>query len=141
MLYIIISAAVFLLDRAVKLLVMNYGTYTINTGTLFGLFGFFKGSNIIFLLTTLVIILIFIFLFHKKKILAEVESGVNGGNKLITFSAALITGGAFGNIFDRVFYGGVIDYIDLGFWPSFNIADASLVCGMAILMVYAIKKK
>ena len=48
---------------------------------------------------------------------------------------SFILAGTFGNLFDRIFRGFVIDFIDFGFWPAFNIADISNVIG-ALLLVY-----
>lgn len=54
------------------------------------------------------------------------------------FALSLITGGALGNVIDRVRLGYVIDYIDwyLGnaHWPTFNVADAAISCGVALLL-------
>ncbi len=57
-------------------------------------------------------------------------------NKL---SFSLILGGALGNIYDRVFYGKVIDFIDLHFysyhWPTFNVADISIFFGCVLIIL------
>lgn len=50
----------------------------------------------------------------------------------------LIIGGALGNLSDRLFrgdHGAVVDFIALHFWPTFNVADASIVVGCALLVV------
>jgi len=47
------------------------------------------------------------------------------------FAWSLIAGGALGNLVDRVAYGYVIDYLDLGVWPVFNFADACICLGVA----------
>ncbi len=50
----------------------------------------------------------------------------------------LIIGGALGNLADRLFrsdHGAVVDFIALHFWPTFNVADASIVVGCALLLV------
>src|SRR3989344_2140587 len=39
---------------------------------------------------------------------------------------AVFLGGVLGNLIDRLFRGYVIDYMDLGFWPAFNLADACI---------------
>jgi len=41
-------------------------------------------------------------------------------------------GGAASNVLDVKQLGGVVDYIDLGFWPMFNLADAAIVVGVAV---------
>lgn len=38
-------------------------------------------------------------------------------------------GGASGNLLDKLWRGGVVDFIDLGFWPVFNLADTAIVLG------------
>lgn len=47
---------------------------------------------------------------------------------------ALIAAGATGNLIDRVLLGGVTDFMDLGWWPVFNVADMSLDIGVAMLV-------
>ncbi|MFT7636781.1 MAG: signal peptidase II [Candidatus Omnitrophota bacterium] len=48
-----------------------------------------------------------------------------------------ITAGAVSNLADRIRYGHVVDFIDLGFWPVFNIADSAITSG-AIFLIYCI---
>ncbi len=45
----------------------------------------------------------------------------------------LAAGGTLGNLIDRVYYGYVTDFLKAGLWPAFNVADASVVTGMALL--------
>jgi len=50
----------------------------------------------------------------------------------------LVMGGAIGNLSDRVFrahHGAVVDFLYVRFWPTFNVADASIVTGCALLAV------
>lgn len=50
----------------------------------------------------------------------------------------LVAGGALGNLIDRVFRGhggAVVDFIDLQWWPVFNVADASLTVGIFLLLL------
>jgi len=52
----------------------------------------------------------------------------------------LLLGGAAGNLTDRLVrhhHGAVIDFIDLKWWPVFNVADASIVCGALLLLLGA----
>jgi signal peptidase II len=67
------------------------------------------------------------------------------GSKLATVAVALVIGGAAGNVADRLFRSGdgflrgeVIDFIDLQWWPVFNLADAALVVGGVLLVVSAL---
>ncbi|PIR93175.1 signal peptidase II [Candidatus Falkowbacteria bacterium CG10_big_fil_rev_8_21_14_0_10_43_10] len=52
----------------------------------------------------------------------------------------LIIFGAAGNLFDRLRYGYVIDYINFSFWPVFNLADAMIGGGTAAMIVLLLKK-
>jgi signal peptidase II len=56
----------------------------------------------------------------------------------------LILGGAIGNLIDRIYLGYVIDYIQVWLgsypWPAFNIADAAISVGAAILIVSGFAK-
>jgi signal peptidase II len=54
----------------------------------------------------------------------------------------LILGGALGNLADRAFrdqHGAVVDFVALHFWPTFNVADASIVVGCALLVVSLVR--
>ncbi len=50
-----------------------------------------------------------------------------------------ILGGALGNLLDRIMYGKVVDFIDIGFtgwrWPTFNVADIAITVGGIILVI------
>lgn len=52
-----------------------------------------------------------------------------------------LLGGAAGNLIDRVRLGHVIDYLDLRVWPVFNLADAAVVIGGALLLVAAVRQR
>ena len=43
-------------------------------------------------------------------------------------------GGALGNLVDRLWAGAVVDFIDVGPWPIFNVADSCIVVGMIVLV-------
>jgi len=51
-------------------------------------------------------------------------------------SVALVLGGAIGNLFDRVRLGYVVDFVAIGIWPKFNIADCAITIGL-ILLTYS----
>ena len=55
------------------------------------------------------------------------------GSWLVRLSLGLQLGGAIGNLLDRIRYGHVVDFIDIGFWPIFNVADMAIVTGVGIL--------
>ena len=49
----------------------------------------------------------------------------------------LILGGAIGNLIDRLTLGYVVDFIDLTYWPVFNIADSAITVGAVLLILDA----
>jgi signal peptidase II len=58
----------------------------------------------------------------------------------VAVALGLVLGGAFGNVADRVFRspglmrGAVVDFVDVGFWPVFNLADSAITCGCLLLL-------
>ena len=58
---------------------------------------------------------------------------------LTTFSWALILGGAVGNLYDRIRFGSVIDFLEVHIlryhWPDFNLADSAIVVGACLLVL------
>jgi len=93
-------------------------TLTKNTGTFYGLF---KNGNLFFIFITVAVI-IAVLLYYK---------GMEEKHKL---PFALILAGGIGNLIDRVFLGGVIDFIDLKIWPIFNLADSFITIGILWLV-------
>jgi signal peptidase II len=53
----------------------------------------------------------------------------------VGFAAALVAGGAMGNLLDRIFRGTVVDFVDFRYWPAFNAADSAITIG-ALLLVW-----
>jgi signal peptidase II len=59
----------------------------------------------------------------------------------LAFAYGLVTGGALGNLMDRLFRvpgfpdGGVVDFIRIGWWPKFNLADTGIVVGAALIVL------
>jgi signal peptidase II len=49
----------------------------------------------------------------------------------IWLAVGLVAGGALGNLADRLRQGAVIDYVEIGSWPPFNLADVAIVAGVA----------
>lgn len=54
--------------------------------------------------------------------------------KITQVALVLVLGGALGNLYDRLAYRYVIDYIALSFWPVFNLADAFLTIGIFLII-------
>jgi len=97
-------------------------TYLMNTGMAFSML---TGNNTLLILVNILISGFIVSLLISGKI-----SGILEG---IAYS--LILGGALSNIWDRIFHSGVIDYIDLGFFPVFNIADSAITIGAVLLFL------
>ncbi len=95
-------------------------THTFNTGSIFGLF---QGNNTPLILVSFVGVAVLILLYRSQRY----PTG------LLRLSLGLQLGGAFGNLVDRVRLGHVTDWVDVGPWPVFNVADASIVTGLVIL--------
>ena len=95
-------------------------TYGTNSGTAFGLF---PDQTLILIITSLLAIG-FIYYFYRSHALPS---------PILRLAIGLQLGGAFGNLVDRVRLGSVVDFIDIGWWPIFNIADSSIVTGIGLL--------
>lgn len=46
----------------------------------------------------------------------------------------ILLGGAAGNLIDRVRHGAVLDFVDVPWWPTFNVADVAIVVGVALVV-------
>ena len=53
---------------------------------------------------------------------------------ILPVALGLLVGGSLGNLVDRLRAGHVTDFLDLDFWPAFNLADSFIVAGVAILL-------
>ena len=79
-------------------------------------------------------------------VLFVVRWGTQMQTKSTSLAVGLIVGGAIGNLIDRAFRsdtgflkGGVVDFIDLQWWPVFNIADAAIVVGGVMMFWFGLK--
>lgn len=65
--------------------------------------------------------------------------------KSLALALSLVLGGAIGNLIDRVYYGYVIDFIDVYYntshWPAFNIADSAISVGAVMLVIDTFRNK
>lgn len=137
----IYSFIIFLIDFISKIIVLKYldtkviipgildFVKTYNDGAAFSLL---SGNRILFILFALFILYYFYFY-----IINEVS------NKIELVCSSFIIGGILGNLFDRIFYGKVIDFISFNIfgykYPIFNIADSFIVIGVLIYIIYLIK--
>lgn len=97
-------------------------TYGTNSGTAFGLFQ----NQTFFLIIFSAGAIGFIYYFYRSHSMPSL---------LLRLAMGLQLGGALGNLLDRVRAGKVVDFIDVGGWPIFNIADSAIVTGITLLIV------
>jgi len=135
--------SIFLIDRLTKIFFINmekkFGEVTIevttflnfnliwNDGIAFGLFSF--DQKIYYNLMTLIIVLITFVIFVMILKTQKIEK----------FAFMMIFGGSLGNIFDRLYYSSVPDFLDVHInnfhWFIFNVADIFICLGV-ILLIY-----
>jgi len=95
-------------------------TCTYNSGSAFGLF---NDQTIFLIFSSFIAIGVMLWIYHNYPTHGH----------LLRLSLGLQLGGATGNLTDRILFGQVTDFIQIGFWPVFNIADSSIVVGVTIL--------
>jgi signal peptidase II len=95
-------------------------THVHNTGSAFGIL---QGLNTPLIFVSFIGIVILVLIYRSQQ----------RPSNWLRLSLALQLGGAFGNLIDRIRLGYVTDFIDIGPWPVFNLADASIVSGLTIL--------
>jgi signal peptidase II len=129
-----IVLSVFLLDRlakawvlerlyaqSVKVLPFLRLTYAENTGVSFGLF---RDRNLFFMVFSAALVIALLLL--RRRIQAH--------GRVAALGLALVLGGALGNLYDRISYGFVVDFLDFSFFPAvFNVADSAITAGAALL--------
>jgi len=99
-------------------------THIYNTGAAFGLFHGQSFSLTIVALVGIVILLLYVLIFYRRFPFLV--------NRLGKSALGLVLGGTTGNLIDRLRFGYVTDFIDVGIWPAFNIADSAVVVGIII---------
>lgn len=108
-------------------------SYVENRGAAFGIL---QNQIWFFVIITFVMIIVLGYIFFKTKNIT----------KLSKLSITLITGGAIGNLIDRIILGYVVDFIDFRFgdfydFPVFNLADSFVVCGTFLLIILILSNK
>ena len=148
--WILITFSIFILDRITKTLVLNYLImeepvsilpilnlfFTFNTGAAFSFLnkagGWQEWLFIGIALAVSILLIIWLFKIDTKQYLLKI-------------SLALILGGTLGNLYDRIIYHKVIDFIDFYFrrwhYPVFNIADCVICIGAIMLLIDLIYKE
>lgn len=101
--------------------------YSHNTGVAFSLF---QGHPELLLVVALLIVAAAVYIYRTQ---------LPNERPYIQFIMGLIMGGAFGNIIDRIRLGYVVDFIQVGWWPIFNLADSSISVGAVLLIVHFLR--
>lgn len=96
-------------------------THGINTGSAFGLF---QDQTVILTIAS-VFAIGFIVYFYRSH---------SDRSWITKITVGLLLGGAVGNLIDRLVAGRVTDFIDVGPWPIFNLADSSITVGITLLI-------
>lgn len=135
-----ISAAVFLVDQALKSVVegaMRVGesivlvpgflslTHIKNDGGAFGILG---GNQLVLLIASALAVGVVLWMLLAGE-----------ASRLTAVGCGLILGGAAGNLLDRLTAGEVTDYVHFSFWYIFNAADAAIVVGVVLLLLSSLR--
>jgi len=146
------AAAVFALDRLTKYLVgvrvSETDVYKIipgffeiirseNRGVAFGIFNdstFEWRTALLALLALVAVVAVSVILWNAQRL-----------DKMSLWSLSLVLGGAAGNVYDRILYGKVTDFLQIYLgtypWPTFNVADSAIVIGSALLLISQLKPR
>ena len=102
------------------------GPFTIhhvrNTGIAFGLFA--DSTSIVISLTAVAITALVVFFARSGR-----------RHPLLPVAVGLVLGGSVSNLVDRLRFGYVTDFLDLDYWPAFNLADTFIVVGVGLLFL------
>lgn len=109
-------------DQLGKYLIRHFGGFYICNPNIS--FGIYVPTFLFFALWFAIILIVLYYLYRSQR------------NLFLIF----ILAGAVSNLIDRISLGCVIDFIDLKFWPIFNLADAFIVIGV-IMLILQIKKQ
>lgn len=93
-----------------------------NTGVAFGMF---QGNNILFSILALVVAGFILYYFPR----------IPRADWILRVALGMQFAGAVGNLLDRIFFGQVTDFISVGNFAVFNVADASISVGVVVLLL------
>ena len=150
--YLLLVAATLILDRWTKVLIqkrfdLNESipvidgffniTYVRNTGVAFGIFSSISSPAKSVLLS--------VFTAFAAVVVVTYSVRSPARNRLLQVALGLILGGALGNLYDRLAYGYVVDFLEFYagsyHWPSFNVADSAISVGVALLAIEIIRSE
>jgi len=106
-------------------------THVQNTGAVFGLFQGHSFALTIVGLVGVAALLAYTLFFYRHFPLLD--------NRLSNSALGLILGGTVGNLIDRLHFGYVTDFISIGIWPAFNIADSAITVGVIIFAYFLLR--
>ncbi len=111
-------------------------TYTTNPGAAFSILANAPVVfRTVFFLTISIVTILCIIFFSKR---------IAGFGAKFKISFGLILGGAIGNLIDRIRFGAIVDFLDVGLgkyrWPIFNVADSSICIGAFLLFIFVLKQ-
>jgi len=139
MIWALIIIGGFILDRLSKIWVLDtlinnpitvikdffYLRHLENEGAAFSIL---HGKTILLIVMASIVALVLVYALIKFK------------NKFLRATISLILGGALGNLYDRIFRGSVVDFLEFHFgsyvFPTFNLADSLVVVGTILLAIY-----
>ena len=141
--YISVLTLIFFLDRVSKIYILQFASNNLDTniyinqflslnlvwnkGVAFGLFSFEK--SLIYNLITILIVIINLIILYLVFIYKDLRA----------LFFLMILGGSLGNLFDRLYYGSVPDFIDINFrefhWFIFNVSDIFITLGVICLII------
>ncbi len=99
-----------------------------NTGAAFGIF---QGRNPVFIALALLVIAIILYYYPR----------LSEGEAVMPVVVGLYLGGVIGNLIDRVMLGKVTDFISIGTFAVFNVADSSINVAVALLLLNVLLKE
>lgn len=124
----LVAFVLIIADQLSKHYAVGLGTYVLNTGISFGLLKGIGSINTIMTVVASLALLMFIYLLAFRNDEFHSQIGL-----------LLLISGTAGNLIDRITYGAVIDFIDIGSFPTFNLADAYLSVGIVLILFMSMR--
>ena len=146
MTFYLIALGVIILDRVTKLAIvqtlrLGQGipvvpgffdiVFVLNPGAAFGFLATLSDQvrNPLFILISILAVILILF-YHTRYLRSH---------RLVSVALGLVLGGALGNLIDRLYYGMVVDFLDVHVgpyhWPAFNVADSAISIGVGLMIL------
>jgi signal peptidase II len=144
--FYLIALGIILLDRATKLVIiqtlrLGQGipvipgffdiVFVLNPGAAFGFLATLSDEvrNPLFILISILAVVLIVF-YHTRYLRSH---------RLVSVALGLVLGGAVGNLIDRLYYGMVVDFLDVHagpyHWPAFNVSDSAISVGVGLMIL------